>query len=131
MADEERRKPNLIQDVNPSELGQLRPAFTPTNQEQQGWSREQAIGVGEGRNQDNRQSAPPELTFADTGTEDLSASARESAIQLSQNQLELNEKIIFAEREEDAVQEKANAPELPQKQRELETEQDRGPDHER
>ena len=85
MPDEEHKKPEILQDVDPSNLGQLSPGYTPYNAELQSWNRGRSLGGGGGSYQTGRSSSLPEFTALES--EDLSAAAKEYAGYLNQNEL--------------------------------------------
>lgn len=83
MPDEKRIPPEILKDVNPSELGQLSPGYTPYNPELQSWNREKALGRGGSSYQTQKSSSTPEFTALES--DDLIKAARESAEHLEQS----------------------------------------------
>ena len=86
MANEERGQQQVFQDVNPSELGQLTPSYTPYNSESQNQNR--GRGGGLGREGENRQlgKATGQPRFSEMPSEDGLKAAKEAAKNLSQHQ---------------------------------------------
>ena len=127
MPDEEHKKPEILQDVDPSNLGQLSPGYTPYNAELQSWNRGRSLGGGGGSYQTGRSSSLPEFTALES--EDLSAAAKEAAVHLNQNELS---SVVSYETEE-RQQSPQNEPDPPVKRkREREQqEQQKDIDHER
>lgn len=137
MPDDEKRPSDVFADVNPSELGQLSPGYTPYNPNLQSWNRGRALGRGGDSYRTQQSSTQPEFTALES--EDLSAAAREIAVHLRQFELG---SVLRYESEEQA-QSTENDPNKPtgykQQRREQEQsqeiekeqEQQKGTEHER
>lgn len=122
MSGKEREEQNLLQDVDPSKLGQLSPGYTPYNPELQSWNRGRSLSRGGDNYQAGRASGQPEFTALES--EDLSAVAKEYAVHLDQIELDLIDNEKLSNREQGVVQVQAEGINQQQEQKEQEAVQE-------
>lgn len=131
MADEEQKQP-VLEEVNPSELGQLSPGYTPYVAKPQNSNRGKELSRGGESRQLGKATGQPQ--FTELESQDLSAAAQETAVHLHQAELDSREREKFSSRVQEATkqQPQESAKESGKEpSQEIEKNQEKEPDHER